>query len=69
MPKLEGYLFPVAEAAKTDMKRPSLTTGAEGSGKVYIRTVCHLMLVTQASSKMKTVQIMEILHCKSLVCK
>ena len=35
-PTLEGCLFSVAKAAKTDMKWPSCATDAEGGGRVYI---------------------------------
>ena len=50
MPKLEGCLFSVAEAAKTNMKRPSRATDAEGSSKEY---TCNRILVTQASMNVK----------------
>ena len=51
MPKLEGCLFSVAEAAKTDIKWPLHNTNAEGNGKVNI---CSIILVTQAFVKIKT---------------
>ena len=61
-PTLESCLYSMAGAAKTDIEQPSRSTDAEGGGKVYI---CNTIWVTQASMKIKTMNIMKILKpCK-----